>query len=149
MWHIRRQCRQRILPGQRPLSDHQTILCSGNQEVASCHTLLQRFHCPGNLLILWYLNKRHCHYHYSFKNYHCLGRLWKQTKCTMCFSCVRLVFVFLFLVDCPACQFCFPGTDIHSDRSTFWRVSEPDPQPMDVWTTIHLLQVCTRPSWKV
>lgn len=47
----------------------------------------------------------------------------------------------LFLVDCAASQFCFPGTDIHSDRSTFWRVSKSDPQSLDVWTTVHLLQV--------
>ena len=47
----------------------------------------------------------------------------------------------LSLVDCAASQFCFPGTDIHSDRSTLWRVSKFDSQSLDVWETVYLLQV--------
>lgn len=47
----------------------------------------------------------------------------------------------LSLVDCAASQFYFPGTDIHSDCSTFRRVSKSDSQSLDVWETVHLLQV--------
>lgn len=54
VWWPRRECRQGILPGQRPVSGRQAVLRSADQEVASRHTLLQRLLRPGNLAICVY-----------------------------------------------------------------------------------------------
>lgn len=48
--------------------------------------------------------------------------------------------------DRAAGQFCLPGSDVHSDRPPVWRISKSDAQPLDVWTTVHLLQVIIEDS---
>lgn len=54
-------------------------------------------------------------------------------------SGLQIAFISLSMTDCVASQFCFPGTDIHSDCSTFRRVSKSDSQSLDVWETVHVL----------
>lgn len=41
--------------------------------------------------------------------------------------------------DCAAGQFRFPGPDVHSDCSALRRVSQSDPQSLDVRTAVHFL----------
>lgn len=155
VWWSGRQRWQGNLPGQGPVSDHQTILCSADQKVASHDTLIQRLLRPGNLPI------SRCN---SVSN-HCrwVGHV-SQSSCYIKCGCLSLIsrvylgldpylFVLHFLsglknafrslsvTDCAASQFCFPGPDVHSDCSTFWRVSKSDSQSMDVWETVHVLQV--------
>lgn len=136
VWCPRRQHRPGFLPGQRPVSDHQTVLRSVDQEAASRDTLLQRLLRPGNHqsncnpLQRWFDFFKRCHM------FSCRRSERSRILLGVLFSIMSLS-----LVDCAARQFCFPGTDIHSDRSTFWRVSKFDSQSLDVWQTVHLLQV--------
>lgn len=62
-------------------------------------------------------------------------------KCCIFYVVLKCHLCLCLLVDRFTSQFYFPGADIHSDRSTFWRISKPDPHPMDVWETVHIFQV--------
>lgn len=73
----------------------------------------------------------------SHKKTQYINPLCEYTYCTFIYD--RLVF--WGLSDRPSCQFCPHSSDLHHARPSVWRISEPDSDPLDVRTTVHLLQV--------
>ncbi len=54
---------------------------------------------------------------------------------------VDVFFTFCFFVDCFASQFCPYCFGLHYDCPTIWRVSQSDPDSVDVWNAVYLHQV--------
>ena len=70
----------------------------------------------------------------------------KDSVCVCVCVCVCVTYHSLsyvyFPTDCAPGHFCVFGSNAFPHHPSFWWISCFNPSPLDVWTAVHLLQVC-------
>ena len=74
-----------------------------------------------------------------------LDKCLKDCVCVCVCVCITyhsLSYHVYFPTDCAPGHFCVFGSNAFPHHPSFWWISCFDPSPLDVWTAVHLLQVC-------